>query len=343
MDNLTELNEAFSTKSLPNTVVIVILLIVGILGNSLVIYVYEFRFPRSDGRCYIGPLAVSDLGTLISTSALNLLKNLMKFIFPGPIVCKCLYFLSYAFINISLFLWTVIAVQRYRKICKPFKWQMKRDWRKWCILILAGFSFAFFSPTLYFYGINEKVITEYNITVFVCEQTTTNVKGLLVYQGIGLIMSLLNVVAIIAIYIVVFIKIYKTMKGVREEKNESTTSGTLPVSTIANFENPTHELSRNQHANASSSGRTEAQKLEHTIAFTFMTILLLGLISYVPSRSLVVYESIDLKFWENLNYSTFNLHLFLRRSYVVVHSCNVFIYLIFDSLFRKEIKSWIEG
>lgn len=185
MDNLTELNEAFSTKSLPNTVVIVILLIVGILGNSLVIYVYEFRFPRSDGRCYIGPLAVSDLGTLISTSALNLLKNLMKFIFPGPIVCKCLYFLSYAFINISLFLWTVIAVQRYRKICKPFKWQMKRDWRKWCILILAGFSFAFFSPTLYFYGINEKVITEYNITVFVCEQTTTNVKGLLVYQGIG--------------------------------------------------------------------------------------------------------------------------------------------------------------
>lgn len=346
MDNLSDLNEAFSAKSLPNTVLVLFFLIVGIFGNSLVIYVYEFRFPRSEGRCFIGPLAVSDLGTIISTSVLNLLQNLMKFTFPGQIVCKCVYFLSNAFINTSFFLWTVIAIQRYRKICKPFEWQMKRDWRKWCILILAGFSFAFFLPVFYFYGVNEKVITENNITVYVCEQTKTNARGLVIYQGVGLLMSLLNVIAIISIYIIVFINIYKTMKGVRRargaEMNESATSSTLPVTFISTIENPTNELSRDQHTNTSSSVRTEAQKVEHTIAFTFMTIVLLGLISYAPSRSLLVYESINPKFWENLNYSTFNLYLFLRRSYVVIHSCNVFIYLIFDTLFRNQIKNWIE-
>lgn len=313
--SISELNEAFSTKSLPNTVVIVFLLIVGIFGNSLVLYVYEFRFPRSEGRCHVGPLAVFDLGTIISTSVLNLMQNLMKFIFPGQIVCKCLHFLSYTFNNTSLFLWTVIAIQRYRKICKPFEWQMKHDWRKWCILICGGFSFAFYLPVLYFYGIDEKVITKSNITVYVCEQTKTNVKGLLIFQGIGLLMSLLNVLVIISIYIIVFIHIYKTKQRVRRACTEN----------------------NDPQTNARTSARSEAQNVEHKIAFTFMTILLLGLISYAPSRSLLVYESINPKIWENLNYSTFNLYLFLRRSYVVIHSCNVFIYLIFDSQFRKEM------
>ena len=152
---LADYNEAYSTKLIPNTVVISFLLLVGLVGNPLIIYVYEFRLPRTDGRCYIGPLAFFDLGTIIFTSTLNISQNCMKFAFTGQFLCKIFHFFSYAFIHTSLFLWTVIAVQRYRKICKPFSWQMKRNRRKKLIFLCAGFSIVYFSPVLYFYGINE--------------------------------------------------------------------------------------------------------------------------------------------------------------------------------------------
>ena len=127
---LADYNEAYSTKIIPNTVVISFLLVVGLIGNPLIIYVYEFRLPRTDGRCYIGPLAFSDLGAMIFTSTFNILQNCTKFAFPGLFLCKVLLFCSYAFNHLSLFLWTVIAIQRYRKICKPFSWQMTRNRRK---------------------------------------------------------------------------------------------------------------------------------------------------------------------------------------------------------------------
>ena len=109
---LADYNEAYSTKIIPNTVVISFLLLVGLIGNPLIIYVYEFRLPRTDGRCYIGPLAFSDLGAMIFTSTFNILQNCTKFAFPGLFLCKVLLFFSYAFNHTSLFLWTVIAIQR---------------------------------------------------------------------------------------------------------------------------------------------------------------------------------------------------------------------------------------
>jgi hypothetical protein len=344
---LVRYNDEYTQRCLPNTVVILIFLLVGVLGNGLIIFVYEFRFPRSDGRYYIGPLAFSDLGAIIFTSILNLLQNLMKYVFPGPVVCKLVVYLSYAFISTSLFLWNVIAVQRYRKICKPFSWQMPLKWRRWCVVLCAGLSFTLYSPVLYLFEVNEHVVTENNITVSVCEQTKTNVTGLKIFQGVLFLLSLVNVIAIIWIYVLVSIKIYKVMRGVRQARAESirSTSNSWAVTTssvidnqslgVANAVGNVHTISRTFSRN--SVPQTEAQKLEHKIAFTFMTILCMGLLSYLPSRSLLVYETLNTTFWDNLDYGEFNFYLFLRRIYVVNHSCNIFIYLIFDFMFRKEI------
>lgn len=347
-DALIKYNEAHTQRCLPNTVVILIFLMVGLLGNAIIIYVYECRFSRSDGRYYMGPLAVFDLGAIIFTSALNLLQNLMKYVFPGPVVCKLVIYFSYAFINTSLFLWNVIAVQRYRKICKPFSWQLRLKWNRWCVILCAGFSFTLYSPVLYLFGMNEYVVPDLNITVFVCEQSKADAMGLKLFQGIGFILSIINVTAIICIYIMVSIRIYKVMRGVRQARAESirstsnswaattTTSVIDNQSTGAYVVENSHTISRRGLVS-----QTEAQKLEHTIAFTFMTIMIIGLLSYAPSRSLLVYETLNPTFWDSLDYSEFNFYLFLRRIYVVNHSCNIFIYLIFDFMFRKEITTFL--
>ena len=345
---LAEYNEAYSTKLIPNTVVISFLLLVGLVGNPLIIYVYEFRLPRTDGRCYIGPLAFFDLGTIIFTSTLNISQNCMKFAFTGQFLCKIFHFFSYAFIHTSLFLWTVIAVQRYRKICKPFSWQMKRNRRKKLIFLCAGFSIVYFSPVLYFYGINENPSNqqERNITLYVCEQTKTDTFGLLLFQGIGQLISLINAICIICLYIQVFIRIYTVVRGTRNSRNASSKSNSVPVTIPTNVYSPsdgkTDQQSSKNHLKYTSC--SETQKMEHTIAFTFMTILLIGLFSFVPSRTLLAYESTHPNFWKNwqhMSSSKLNILLFLRRSYSLNYSCNIFVYLFFDSLFRNEMKSWM--
>ncbi|XP_062585863.1 oxytocin receptor-like [Saccostrea cucullata] len=343
--DLESFNDAYIQRSLPNTIVILFFLFVGVLGNSLILYVYEFRFPRSDGRYYIGALAFCDLGAIIFTSVLNLLQNLTKYVFPGDIVCKGVLYLSYSFINTSLFLWNVIAVQRFRKICRPFSWQLKHHWRRWCIVICVGVSFTLYSPVLYFYSINEEVFTNNNITVFVCQQIKTHTFGLKIFQGIGFILSIANVIAIISIYVIVSIKIFKVMRGVRRARTESIRSVTItcPTTTSSLIEGRSADTTADPvpTRRTISESQTAAQKLEHTIAFTFMTILLMGLLSYAPSRYLLVYETLDPTFWDSLDYTKFNFYLFLRRLYVINHSCNVFIYLIFDSMFRKEVRNLI--
>ena len=157
---------------------------------------------------------------------------------------------------------------------------------------------------------------------------------------------MINAICIICIYILVIIRIYTVVRGPRNSRNASSKSNSVPVTITTNVYSPsdgkTDQQSSKNHLKYTSC--SETQKMEHTIAFTFMTILLIGLFSFVPSRTLLAYESIDPNFWTNwqhMSSSKLNILLFLRRSYSLNYSCNIFVYLFFDSLFRNEMKSWM--
>ena len=157
---------------------------------------------------------------------------------------------------------------------------------------------------------------------------------------------MINAICIICIYILVIIRIYTVVRGPRNSRNASSRSNSVPVTITTNANSPsdgkTDQQSSKNHLKYTTC--SETQKMEHTIAFTFMTILLIGLFSFVPSRTLLAYESTHPNFWKNwqhMSSSKLNILLFLRRSYSLNYSCNIFVYLFFDSLFRNEMKSWM--
>ena len=181
-----------------------------------------------------------------------------------------------------------------------------------------------------------------NITLYVCEQTKTDTFGLLLFQGIGHIISLINVICIICIHILVFVRIYTVARGTRNSRNASSKSNSVSVTITTNVDSPsdgkTDQQSSRNHLRYTTCSQT--QKMEHSIAFT--CILLIGLFSFIPSRSLIAYESTHPNFWKNwqqMSSSKLNILLFLRGSYSLYFACTVFVYMFLDSFFRTEMKS----
>ena len=64
--NLKDCNAHFATSLLFNTVLICVFLCLGIIGNSLVLFLYKYRMPQTEERFFIPYLAVADLFSTVS-------------------------------------------------------------------------------------------------------------------------------------------------------------------------------------------------------------------------------------------------------------------------------------
>ncbi|XP_061169732.1 octopamine receptor beta-2R-like [Saccostrea echinata] len=151
-----DLFHKINTKSVetiftPTIVYVFLLLILGIPGNVLVVYVYH-SWRRSPSRLVIIALAIFDLVNCLFTIPteiyfiVNLIGN------PSPILCKLSRFITFSMNNASSFVLLFIAIDRFKRIYKPLKPPYSNRVTK--IVISIGFVIAFlFSwPSLLIYG-----------------------------------------------------------------------------------------------------------------------------------------------------------------------------------------------
>lgn len=107
------------------TVVIILLLICGVIGNAIVMKIYYFNIkvdPRS-GRAFIPALAFMDLFACMTGSLIYLIQNMQAAAFSGDALCKFYYVLAYSCTMGASFMLVIISIHRYRKVCTPFKRQ----------------------------------------------------------------------------------------------------------------------------------------------------------------------------------------------------------------------------
>jgi hypothetical protein len=120
-----DLNSLLTEDYLYVTVSIVLLLVCGIIGNSIVIKIYYFNIkvdPLS-GRAFIPALACMDLLACIAGSLIYLVQNLQAAAFSGDAMCKFYYVLAYSCTMGASLMLVLISVHRHRKVCSPFKRQ----------------------------------------------------------------------------------------------------------------------------------------------------------------------------------------------------------------------------
>lgn len=137
---------------LPSLVYVSFLLVVGIPGNLMVIYVYSLKWRASTSRVFILALGSYDFINCLTslTTEIVLLSRFLNFDFP--VWCKVSRFMT-AFINSgSTFILVAIATDRFLRICRIHKDPISVELARSLVFISVFFAALTSWPALLLYG-----------------------------------------------------------------------------------------------------------------------------------------------------------------------------------------------
>lgn len=133
-----------------------IYMVIGVIGNSMVLIVYKYKMKAtSDERYFISMLAFLDViaSVLCSLVPRTIIWDLIQTNFENVILCKSIFIVSSFSAFMSFCFLLCIAVQRYLKICRHCTLSLKI--RRMVLVFTFLFSIVFCSPFGVYYGINS--------------------------------------------------------------------------------------------------------------------------------------------------------------------------------------------
>ena len=310
---LTDVNNEMVKRNLPGIVFVTVQMFLGLLGNSVVIVAYWWKFKRSNYRVYVLFLAFLDLMNCVLTMPFVILYLVYPKNFPSDFICRAGHFVGFFGGCASPFVLVLIAVDRYRRICRPFKKQItERQTRISCFVILLFTAmFTWFTPLFYR---NERVYTGINDIYAVRCFRSKNPLFYSLSQWYYIILTSLFV----GVTVLLFILYYKIMKTV-------------------------HERSRCFSNNKSALGGTTKSIQTKKTTVTFMIITIVYVLSTLihDSLAMVLHVREDLEclmsFEGGTVFYTFFWTVFLNNV------SNPVIYGLSDDRFCSLIRGWLRG
>ena len=116
---LERLNQERAVYLLPAVIWVILLMIIGIIGNGLVIYVYRRRFKRTSSNYFILTMAIFDLVACLIGMPTEIYDLLKPFTFYSEFGCKVFRSTENFTVYGSVVVLIEIAFDRYFKICRP--------------------------------------------------------------------------------------------------------------------------------------------------------------------------------------------------------------------------------
>lgn len=147
-----DLNAREVPLNTPALVYTILLLIIGLPGNSVVLYVYTQKWGRSSTRTFILGLAILDLVNCLVTYPMEIALLTRPLLFDFPVLCKVTRFATYGCNTASGLVLIAIAVDRYQRICRPLSKPMTTRTAKIVIFCAIGVAVVFLWPALVLYG-----------------------------------------------------------------------------------------------------------------------------------------------------------------------------------------------
>ncbi|KAL3874999.1 hypothetical protein ACJMK2_037941 [Sinanodonta woodiana] len=129
-----------------------LLMVLGIPGNIVVLYIYILKWRKSTSRIYIIFLAVLDLVNCMTTLPMEIFIMTYSLRFDYPVVCKLSRFSTYLMNTSSTLILVGIAVDRFKRICRPYDRLFSETTSKWICIASIITSLVTTSPFLLFYG-----------------------------------------------------------------------------------------------------------------------------------------------------------------------------------------------
>ncbi|XP_078340788.1 alpha-2 adrenergic receptor-like [Crassostrea virginica] len=193
---------------MPVILFLILVMIFGVLGNLLVLYIYCSDSKRKPASNFIITMAVFDFLASSIAIPLDIYDMRFHYTFFNPIACKVFRYSESAFTNASSFILILIAIDRYLKICKPLLPESPLRSKLMCTGATV-FGFLVAVPTLWLFGINRRQIRHRKYCGFDCTVSDTyrNTKFNKIYFVLLLGIFFITLFILSGIYIRIWIAI----------------------------------------------------------------------------------------------------------------------------------------
>lgn len=350
-NSVEDINMYIVDLFLPNIIIVGLYILIGIIGNSLVICVYLRKMgDTTDNRFFIPCLAAGDMLACLVCGTSTILLYVFHVEFQNEATCKVMWFsMTWSASSAALIL-VFIAFQRYKKICKPLHHSILMDNKVMIIVILYVSSLVVSSPLLFTAGITKLTNNEGNTTLYICERIGHDIRRgwrlhvALVYTGLESCIVLSIATVLSTLYMKVgqdLLQHFNLMNGKKKMNN-----------TVTYDMDSTSEISTNKSSQLTSScsvskegtlkrlkRKKESFNKKHRYTFIFLTISAICILTYSPRLILMILESADPNFWFNFYDKTAALRIlkFLNRLHIVNNIANPFLYTMFDQKFKRQL------
>lgn len=230
-DAMNEWNEEFRLSLLPINIVLVLYIIIGVFGNSIVMYIYTAKLKvKFEDKFFILVLAAMDIIVCFTGPAFSLARNLFAVNYDHNIMCKIPYFVTRTMATASGMLLFGIAIQRYLKVCRPFGRQMTPFMDKALLVVTVVIGVSIDIPILFFYGSVEVKNLDRNIIGFRCGRVDADItepySTIRIYFMFMFACALSTILSVVILYIIIGREIYKQIQQHKVLTNPSYRSQT---------------------------------------------------------------------------------------------------------------------
>lgn len=353
---------------IPAMVVLLVFMVVGLPGNLMVFFYYGFKTKHTTNTMFICAMATYDVVCFSVALPMHMYDLRYLYEFSSSSLCKCMLFITRFKTLGSAATLFVIALDRYRRICQPFKKQFTIPKAKVACGVVLGFSLLLSWPAIVLYDVESISLngTKVTGTSDCSSRRTPSYKAFIeAYLVLLLIIFLLTIMVLSFTYTLIGKVImknkrarqsYSTPKPSASNSNDfdlahaSKEEDKSDLANTKNSSNPSDDIvterTQNELENKTERPITDIKKShdntqhrQHVKNFKYTILMLvisvLFIVSFLPYCILLIWRaSINGHEEENLTKSEIAVFNFFIRSYFINSAINPVTYGIFNTRFR---------
>lgn len=196
---------------LVNGVIVLLLLLLNIVGNSIVCYIYYFKIKPSVFSLFVTVLAGLDLSTALSTMLMDVMLKMRRESESAlhlTAMCKLSHFQVYGSSLVGGCVFVLIAYQRYRKICHPLKPSLNMRKARLYVLVIGLACTVLSTPTLVINGPHQiRVLVQGHVVLTTVCRYDAEFKGTIVQTSFSYLLIsafALMISTTVTFYILIF-------------------------------------------------------------------------------------------------------------------------------------------
>ncbi|XP_046574617.1 gastrin/cholecystokinin type B receptor-like [Haliotis rubra] len=213
---LDQFNDVYNKRYLPATVYISAMMVVGLVGNSVVFHVYLKKFKPSTTRCFILVVALLDILNALLCCPVQIFQMRNVVMFGSSGACRFMITSVTYFSTASGQVLILVAVDRYRKVCRPFQKQMTPYTAKLACGLLCLVLLVLMIPTPLIYG--PKTVTRYNVNITICHPLRAREDYYKAYTYFWIFMLFGLVTSLGVLYSCIWCRVYQQLKYMQKLK-----------------------------------------------------------------------------------------------------------------------------